>query len=145
MIRLKRSHNLNILSEALAEQLTETAPGDPFISQKIIVPNLDTARWFKLFAAGQNGIAANLECMLPAEWMWKQIRKLYPDLPELLPSDLQPMKWSLFGLLSDPDQRKKFDRLDRYVRNQPEARREQAVYQMAGQIASVFDVRGKVF
>lgn len=139
MIRLKRSHNLNILSEALAEQLTETAPGDPFISQKIIVPNLDTARWFKLFAAGQNGIAANLECMLPAEWMWKQIRKLYPDLPELLPSDLQPMKWSLFGLLSDPDQRKKFDRLDRYVRNQPEARREQAVYQMAGQIASVFD------
>jgi exodeoxyribonuclease V gamma subunit len=139
MIHLISSHNLNILSASLADKLMETAPDDPFISQKIIVPNLDTARWFKLFAAEQNGIAANLECMLPAEWLWNQIRKLYPELPKLLPSDLQPMKWKLFELLSDSDQRKKFERLNRYVANQPQERREQAVYQMAGQIASVFD------
>ena len=101
MIHLTKSHNLNTLSGALAEKLTETAPDDPFVSQKIIVPNLDTARWFKLFAAEKNGIAANIVCMLPAEWLWRQIRKIYPNLPELLPSDLQPMKWSLFQLLSD--------------------------------------------
>lgn len=139
MIHLTKSHNLKILSGALAEKLTEEAPGDPFISQKIIVPNLDTARWFKLFAAEKSGIAANLECMLPAEWLWRQIRKIYPDLPDLLPSDLQPMKWSLFQLLSDADVREKFDVLNRYVQNQPAERREQALFQLAGQIASVFD------
>lgn len=139
MIHLTKSHNLNTLSGALAEKLRQTAPNDPFLSQKIIVPNLDTARWFKLFAAEVNGIAANLECLLPAEWLWRQIRKIYPDLPELLPSDLQPMKWSLFQLLSDERVRKKFDILDRYVQSQPKGRREQAVFQLAGQIASVFD------
>lgn len=130
---------MNTLSGALAEKLAETAPNDPFASQQIIVPNLDTARWFKLFAAEKNEIAANLECLLPAEWLWRQIRKIYPDLPEILPSDLQPMKWTLFELLSEPEQRKKFEQLDRYVMNQPEERRVQALYQMAGQIASVFD------
>lgn len=139
MIHLTKSHNLNTLSGALAEKLTQTAPNDPFASQQIIVPNLDTARWFKLFAAEKNEIAANLECLLPAEWLWRQIRKIYPDLPEVLPSDLQPMKWTLFELLSDPDKRKKFEKLDLYVRNQPEERRVQALYQMAGQIASLFD------
>lgn len=139
MIHLIRSHNLNILSSALAENLVKTAPNDPFISQKIIVPNLDTARWFKLFAAEKNGIAANLECMLPAEWLWKQIRKIYPDLPELLPSDLQPMKWSLFRLLCDEDVREKFELLNRYIERQPNERREPAAFQLAGQIASVFD------
>lgn len=139
MIHLTRSHNLNILSAALAEKLTETAPDDPFVSQKIIVPNLDTARWFKLFAAEKNGIAANLECMLPAEWLWMQIRKIYPDLLELLPSDLQPMKWSLYQLLSDENVREKFSVIDRYVQSQPIERREQSIFQLAGQIASVFD------
>lgn len=139
MIHLIRSHNLRTLAKALAEKLAESAPDDPFVSQKIIVPNLDTARWFKLFAAEQNGIAANLECMLPAEWLWKQIRKIYPDLPDLLPSDLQPMKWTLFELLIDPKARKEFEILDRYVESQPDERREQATFQLAGQIASVFD------
>ncbi|MDZ7719644.1 MAG: exodeoxyribonuclease V subunit gamma [Balneolaceae bacterium] len=139
MIHLTKSHNLKILSGELAEKLAEKAPDDPFVSQKIIVPNLDTARWFKLFAAENNGIAANMECILPAEWLWRQIRKIYPDLPELLPSDLQPMKWSLFQLLNDEKVREKFGILDRYVQSQPDDRREQAVFQLAGQIASVFD------
>lgn len=139
MIHLIRSHNLNTLASALSEKLVETAPDDPFVSQKIIVPNLDTARWFKLFAADQNGIAANLECMLPAEWLWRQTRKIYPDLPGLLQSDLQPMKWSLFELLSDPEAREKFQILNRYIESQPQERREQAAFQLAGQIASVFD------
>lgn len=139
MIHLIKSHNLNTLSGALAEKLAETAPGDPFVSQTVIVPNLDTARWFKLFAAEKNGIAANLKCMLPAEWLWRQIRKIYPKLPELLPSDLQPMKWSLFQLLSDESVRGKFRVLNRYVERQPKERREQATFQLAGQIASVFD------
>lgn len=139
MIHLIRSHNLSILSEALAEKLTEKAPDDPFVSQKIIVPNLDTARWFKLFAAERNGIAANLECMLPAEWFWKQIRNIYPDLPDQLPSDHHPMKWSLFKLLSEKNTRSKFEVIERYLLNQPKERAEQALFQLSAQIASVFD------
>ncbi|WP_234571740.1 exodeoxyribonuclease V subunit gamma [Rhodohalobacter sp. 614A] len=139
MIQLTRSRHLKTLAQSLAEKLVDTAPDDPFVSQKVMVPNLDTARWFKLFAAQQNGIAANLECILPAEWFWRQIRKIYPDLPDLLPSDLQPMKWALFELLSDVHSRTKFEILDRYIKSQPEERKTQATFQLAGQIASVFD------
>jgi exodeoxyribonuclease V gamma subunit len=139
MISTIRSHQLNILAERLAAGLEELPPDDPFQPLKIIIPNLDTARWLKLFLAGQNGFVGNLEFMLPAEWQWKQVRKLYPDLPNLLPSDLQPMKWSLFDLLMNPESRSGFSILDRYVSAQPDEMKERAALQLAGQIASVFD------
>jgi exodeoxyribonuclease V gamma subunit len=139
MISVIRSHHLTILAKRLAEALERSAPDDPLRPQAIIVPNLDTARWLKLFLAGENGISGNLECMLPAEWQWKQVRKLYPDLSGVLPSDQQPMKWSLFKLLTDSGICSEFPVLEKYVSNQPEETKERAVLQLAGQIASVFD------
>lgn len=139
MIQLIRSHNLITLSESLADKLAETAPDDPFTSQSIIVPNLDTARWFKIFAAERNRISANIECNLPAEWFYRLIRNLYPDLPELLPSDHHPMKWSILETLSDDSTRSQFSLINRYIQNHSDNQVEQALFQLSGKIASLFD------
>lgn len=112
---------------------------NPLHPQTIIVPNLDTARWLKLELAERMGIAANLECILPSEWQYRQIRKLYPELPKKMPSDILPMTWSIYHVLIDENLRSQYVRIDHYVRRQAEGNRENATWQLSGQIASVFD------
>ncbi|MCC5905800.1 MAG: exodeoxyribonuclease V subunit gamma [Balneolaceae bacterium] len=139
MIQITRSNSLSILAKRLAATLEKSASDDPFVPQTIIAPNLDTARWLKLFLAENNGFAGNINCILPAEWQWKQVRKLWPELPGLLPSDPAPMKWTLFELLLDDQIRARFPVLDRYIAARPVDVKEEAVLHLAAQISSVFD------
>ncbi len=139
MIKITRSFRLERLAYHFADHLETIDFPDPLESVSVVVPNLDTSRWLKLFLAEQNGIAANFDFMLPAEWQYLQFRKLYPDLPSVLPSDPGPMKWTVYELLLNENIREKFSVLDRYIRNQPVEIREQLAMQLAGQLTSVFD------
>ena len=139
MLYTFKSNSLSVLANHLAVELTQRVPGDPFEPIEIIVPNLDTSRWLKLFLSEQNGILANCGFILPAEWQFHQIRKKYNQLPSILPSDPAPLTWALFDLLMDDEQRSRFSRPDRYINVQPTEMKEQAAMQLAGKIASVFD------
>lgn len=139
MIHCFKSCHLHILADHFSRLLDQSRGQDPFQPHTIIVPNLDTARWLKLFIAEKNGIAANLQFMLPAEWQWKQIRKLFPDLPEKLWSDIEPMKWTIFELLMNANERKAFPVLERYILSRGRENEETAILQLASQVASVFD------
>ena len=139
MKMIYKSHNLNILKNQIIDHLESEHHADPLYGQTIIVPNLDTARWLKLQIAEKTGIAANLKFILPSEWQWNQIRKLYPGLPHLLPSDPEPMRWSLFDLLSDARFRENFPVLKSYVNEHSTGQAEAAVSELSKQIASVFD------
>ena len=87
MIRIHRSNKLKILASHLAKDLKSYTPEDPLEPAVVVVPNRDTARWLKLYLAEKNSIAANIDFILPAEWQYRMIRRLYPDLPDLLPGD----------------------------------------------------------
>ena len=138
-MHIYKSHNLELLADKLSQQLHKNRPDDPLTSIPVIVPNLDTSRWLKLKLAQKLGVIANIEFLLPAEWQYRQIRVIYPDLPKTLPSDPDPMRWSIFNLLMDFKVRSQFPRLDEYTKSRPDERREEAVMQLARQIASVFD------
>jgi len=138
-MHIYKSHNLELLADKLSQQLRKNRPDDPLKSIPVIVPNLDTSRWLKLKLAQKLGVIANIEFLLPAEWQYRQIRVIYPDLPKTLPSDPDPMRWSIFDLLMNSKIRSQFPRLDEYTKSRPDERREEAVMQLARQIASVFD------
>jgi exodeoxyribonuclease V gamma subunit len=139
MLKIYKSNTLYRLADILAGRLAADAPEDPFLKRCIVVPNRDTARWLKLCLAEKNGIVANIEFLLPSEWQFRQIRKLYKTLPSLLPSDPGPLTWAIFSLLLNDDKRKKFTRADHYIKNQPAEKKELAAMQLAEKIASVFD------
>lgn len=139
MIRIHRSNKLTNLAKKLADDLNKHSPNDPLTTLEIVVPNRDTARWLKLFLAEENGILANISFILPAEWQFRLIRTLYPNLPKVLPGDPQPLSWAVFNVLMDDTTRKQFPRPDRYVNAQPEETKEQAVMQLSKKIASVYD------
>src|SRR6056297_388678 len=67
------------------------------------------------------------------------IRRLYPDLPDLLPGDPEPLAWAVFSVMMDHRELKRFPRADRYVSSQPQEIRERTVMQLAKKIASVYD------
>lgn len=139
MITIYKSQSLTKLSERLSGTIRKMEKRDPFNPIQIVVPNLDTSRWLKLSLAEKLGITGNVLYLLPSEWQYKQIRKLYPNLPNKLPSDLDSMKWAITEILSDPSLRKELAVPDSYIASQPEETKEQAAVQLAGQLSSVFD------
>lgn len=139
MILYYSGNQLTTLADYLSDSLKSRTPDDPFQSQTILVPNRDSAKWLQLYLSDKLGIAANFRFMMPAEWHWNQIREIYPDLPKVLPSDPEPMKWSLFSLLTEPDILKKFDPLYKYISEQSEEMRETSTLMLSGQLASVYD------
>jgi exodeoxyribonuclease V gamma subunit len=139
LIQIYSSQDLRYLADQCAEKMDSFGIDDPFIPQSILVPNLDTARWLRLRLTEKNEITANIEFFLPAEWQWKQVRKLYPGLPKTLASDRGPLKWALYDILSDDRTNRKFPVLHRYITTQKEISRENAVYQLSGKLASLFD------
>ncbi|MEX0823090.1 MAG: exodeoxyribonuclease V subunit gamma [Balneolaceae bacterium] len=139
MITIYKSHSLTKLSKRLSGTIRKMEKRDPFDPIPIIVPNQDTSRWLKLSLAEELGIIGNLRFILPSEWQYQQIRKLYSDLPNKLPSDLDSMKWAIAEILSDPSLRKELALPDYYISSQPDETKEQATVQLAGQLSSVFD------
>jgi len=139
MIRVHRSNKLKTLATHLSKDIHGYAPKDPLVSTVIVVPNRDTARWLKLFLAEINPIVANFEFILPAEWQFRMIRQLYPELPDLLSSDPGPLAWSIYDIMMDDSLRKSFPRLERYVSAQPSEVKERAVMQLSKKVSSVFD------
>jgi exodeoxyribonuclease V gamma subunit len=139
MIQTYRSNRLSKLAELLAALPEFKDISDPFYSPVILVPNLDTSRWLKLELAGRNGFAGNLSFQLPAEWQWNQIRKLFPDIPKLLPTDPEPITWILFDMLRDQKYLSKFDILDRYVQSRPNEIRETALFELCRILGALFD------
>jgi len=139
MISYYSSNQLTALADHLSDLLKSQKPDDPFQSQTILVPNRDTAKWLQLHLSERLGIVANYRFMMPAEWHWNQIREIYPDLPKVLPSDPEPMKWTLFSLLTKPDILKRFKRLYNYISEQSEEMREPATLKLSRQLSSVYD------
>ena len=127
------------LATLLSSQLDVSAKRDPFYAPSIVVPNLDTARWLQLTLAEERGFAGNLNFMLPAEWQWKQVRKLYPDLPKKLPSDPEPLQWALYETLLVDSVRKNFPVLNQFISSQPAENRDSAILQLSRQLASTYD------
>lgn len=139
MNQIVKSNLLTLLADRLAESLYRAGDGDPFYAPEIIVPNLDTARWLQLHIAEKIGFAGNLNFMLPAEWQWNQIRKLYPDLPKSLPADSEPMKWAIYSLLSESDLERDFPVVGLFLQKQAGAMKERALLRFSAQISSIFD------
>lgn len=140
MLHIRQSNNLNILANQLTGTLDKTLPVDPLTAVTVLVPNRDTARWLSMEIAEQSGITANMDYRLPSEWVWDRIRSLEPNLPEVLPSDREPMRWSLFSLLKQEGILKQFDVLNNYLLQKRDDKSIDSFrWQLAGQLAEVFD------
>ena len=78
-------------------------PGDPFASERIVVPHPTMGRWLSLELARELGIAANVRFEQPAEFAWSIMRGVVPDLAREQPYLPARLRWRIQDLLPGPD------------------------------------------
>ena len=97
-MRLHHSNRLEVLAAELA-YLMRTNPGDPFASERIVVPHPTIGRWLSLEVAREIGIAANVRYEQPAEFAWSIMRGVVPELSREQPYEPARLRWCIHDLL----------------------------------------------
>ncbi len=77
MLHVHHSNRLERLADRLCEVIA--APLGPALApETIVVPNPGMARWLSLAVAQRLGVAANLDCVFPAAFVWRVLRAQGP-------------------------------------------------------------------
>ena len=133
MLRLIQSNHMPILAQLFCEQSQQAA--DPFIPTTVVVQSFGIGQWLKLQLAERQGISANLDCILPANYIWRLYHHLLPEtrLPEDSPFDRDRLAWRLMRLIPNSQH----ESLLRYLEapGDPDIRQ----FQLSFQIAQLFD------
>ena len=133
MLRLYQSNHMRVLAGLFCEHSQQNV--DPMVPTTVVVQSFGIGQWLKLQLAEQQGISANLNCVLPATCIWRQYRSLLPEtaLPDESPFDRERLAWRLMRLIPDTEH----EPLKRYLDmpGDPDIR----LFQLSFQIAQVFD------
>ena len=140
-LAILQSNRMDDLKSILLEWL-RAHPLPPFETETILVQSNGMAQWLKLGLASDKGlgISAGVQIMLPSTFLWGVYRKVLGEakIPASSPLDLEPMTWRIFGLLADVirSEDDTFASLKAFLEEDP---RQERRYQLAGQIAGLFD------
>ena len=140
MLHLYQSNRLEYLAAMLEKVQRVQALPHPLIPEEIVVQSRGMRRYISQYLARETGIAANLRFSLPAGLAWRLMREAVPDIPELNPFSSEVVRWRLLGLFES----------EAFAKNDAFAAARSALagylnggaysaYQLAGQLADVFD------
>lgn len=115
MLTLCHGPDLTELADHLLDTLRENPLQNPMAPERFVVTNDGMKKWLSTYGAQEEGIVANWEFFFVAEQMWKLIRMMDDDIPEVLPSECDPMTWSLMRVLEQHPEDPKLGQLHRYV------------------------------
>jgi len=135
MLILHQSNRLERLADALAEVLR--VPMSPALApETIAVQSNGMARWLRMRLADRLGVAANIQCPLPASLIWQLFGRVLPDVPEQSPYDREVLVWRLMGMLPALLDAEPFAPLRAYLADRDDDLRG---YQLASRIADLYD------
>jgi len=127
------------LADQLRNDLADNPPDNILTPEIFVVQNHGMAHWLSVYIAEIEGIVANMDFEFPAERIWSLIRLLNPEIPRQLPSDLQPMTWTLMKVLSEGEKEKIFTLLYEYIEVESPEMSEMRRWKLARRIADVYD------
>ena len=140
MLYLYQSNRLEYLAEMLCAVWGAQPLDDPFATEEVVVQSQGMRRFLSRFAARRLGVSANVRFSLPAGLAWRLMRQTLDNVPEQSPFAPEVMRWRLFALFDSPqfatdDFAAVRAKLEPYLANGA-----LAAYQLAGQLADVFDL-----
>lgn len=110
----------------------------PFEPQTVIVQSFGMGQWLKIRQAEQLGIAANLDCILPANLIWRLYQALLPeqDLPDESPFSIERLTWHLMKRFPDCEG-DEFAPVQQFLNGPGDA--QVRAYQLGEKIGTLFD------
>ncbi|QEY24931.1 exodeoxyribonuclease V subunit gamma [Neisseria animalis] len=137
---LYQSNRLETLA-ALFCKIQQVRPlSNALAAEEIIVQSQGMRRYLSSFLARETGVAANLRFSLPAGLTWRLMREFIPGIPALSPFSPEVMRWRLLDLFRRED----FQTASAFAASREALQSylgsgDSADYQLAGQLADMFD------
>ena len=100
MLKLAFSNRFEDLLAALLDNL-DAPPASPFAAEQIIVPSAAMRRKLTLAIAERRGVCANVELAFLAQWLWRQIARVVPEVAADSPFASPVLAWRIFRLFGD--------------------------------------------
>lgn len=136
MFTIYHSNQLDLLKSLTAELIKREPLDSVFTKDVILVQSKGMAQWLQMQLAEEQGIAANIDFLLPANFVWQMYSAVVPDVPEKNSFDKESMSWKLMHLLPTVIDLPDFSLLKHYVSQDNQARK---YYQLSTRIADLFD------
>ena len=137
MLQLLQSNSMTTLVDVFCAR-TRDQVTDPFEPAVVLVQSYGIGQWLKFQTAERAGIAANIDCRLPADFIWQLYQWLLPSegLEACSYFQREQLTWHLMQLLEAQDD-EVFAPIKHYLNGDgdPQLRR----FQLAAQIADLFD------
>lgn len=140
MLHLYQSNRLEELAEMMLVLQRVQPLSQALAPEQIIVQSQGMRRYINRFLAQKQGIAANLQFHLPAGLSWRLMREHIGGIPELSPFSTEVMRWRLLALFQSADFGN--DAAFQAAHTVLGSHLQQgslAAYELAGQLADVFD------
>jgi len=141
MLSVYHSNRLEALFILLCSVRESRPPADPLAPETVLVANPGIGRWLNLQIADRAGIAANIEYVLPASYVWQLYRDCLDDVPERSAFERSALRLRVLSELeaisSDGD--KTWSPLQRYAEASTGSIGDIKRVQLASRIADVFD------
>lgn len=134
MLSLHFSNHYEHLQAGLVAHLAARR-GDPFAPDELIVPSAAVRRALTLALADAQGVATHLRFGYLAQWLWQQIGRVVPGVPEASPFDPATLTWRVHAALGDAAWVGAQPRLAAYLREADSVMR----HALAARIAQLFE------
>ena len=110
---------------------------DPFEPLTVVVQSFGLGQWLKLQLSDYHGISSNVDCILPATFLWKLYQSLIPETQRLneSPYDRHRLTWRIMRLLkANPGLA---GEIDTYLTGAGD--KDLRLHQLAAELALLFD------
>ncbi len=134
MLQFFQSNDMSALTDIFGER-SRLAQADPFVPATVVVQSFGTGQWLKLQLASKQGICANLECVLPAHFIWNLYSTLL-DQPRESPLDKSLLAWRLMSLFEQL-KAEEYVPVQQYLTGTGD--QDLRAYQLASSLADVFN------
>ena len=141
MLHVYHSNRLEALCILLCSLRESRPPADPITPETVLVANPGIGRWLNFQIANRSGIAANIDYMLPATFVWQLYRNCLDDVPEQSAFEKGALRLRVLHELTNISSAtdKVWVPLQRYLDTDGGAVGDAKRVQLASRIADVFD------
>ncbi len=101
MLKLHQSNDMSELARVFCDRSRNSL--DPFTPRTVVVQSSGIGQWLKLQLAERDGIASNIDCVLPANFLWRLYQTLAGDteFPAVSPYDRSRLVWRVMRLINE--------------------------------------------
>ena len=101
MIKLYASNKTEHLSLVIAELMKTKPLADPFAKEMILIQSHGMGTWLQHEISEHLGIAAMIDCSMPASFIWALAQRLMPKDQHIPIFEKNNLRWQIFTCLAD--------------------------------------------